>query len=180
MTRSSTPEPTSDAKKNLVIRTATDTVAAPAESVWNVLSDDFIGVSKWAGGVKTSEANPATPTGVNGSPYGGRICDVDGIGLTDERIVAYDASERTMTYSVSAKKIPFFVDSMTSMWRVDPGDNESTSKVSLTVQATTKGLFGRIGKIPLNKMISGAAPGLLADLKTWVESAERSERTIDG
>jgi hypothetical protein len=69
---------------------------------------------------------------------------------------------------------------MTSMWRVDPGDNESTSKVSLTVQATTKGLFGRIGKIPLNKMISGAAPGLLADLKTWAESAERSDRTIDG
>jgi hypothetical protein len=155
--------------KNIVSKTATDMVAASPEAIWKVLADDFLDVSKWAGGVKTSTANPATPTGFNGSPHGGRICDVDGIGITDERVVAYDPGGRTMTYTVSAKKIPFFVDSMTSTWCVLPGDSPGDARVTLTVQAVTKGLFGKVGKIPLNKMISGAAPGLLGDLKKWAE-----------
>jgi hypothetical protein len=158
--------------KNVVTRTATDTVAASSASIWRTLSDDFLDVSKWAGGVNSSTANPSTPTGFNGSPHGGRVCDVDGIGITDERIVAYDADQRTLTYTISAKKIPFFVESMTSTWSVLAGSDESSSQVSLTVTAMTKGIFGRLGKIPLTKMISGAAPGLLVDLKTWAESPE--------
>lgn len=160
-------------RENLVTRTATDTVAASPETVWRILSDDFLEISTWAGGVGSSKANEATPTGFNGSPHGGRVCDVDGIGLTDERIVAFDAHQRTLTYTVSAKKIPFFVESMTSTWSVLPGADNSHANVSLTVTATTKGLFGRVGKIPLNKMVSGAAPGLLADLKTWAETPGR-------
>jgi hypothetical protein len=158
--------------RNVVTRTATDTVAASPPSIWRTLSDDFLDVATWAGGVNSSHANPSTPTGFNGSPHGGRVCDVDGIGITDERIVAFDAEHRTLTYTISAKKIPFFVESMTSTWSVLAGPDESSSLVSLTVTATTKGLFGRIGKIPLTKMISGAAPGLLGDLKTWAESPE--------
>jgi len=160
-----------DTGKNVVTRTATDTVAASPETVWRILSDDFLEVSTWAGGVTSSKANPATPSGFNGSPHGGRLCDVDGIGLTDERIVAFDAGQRILGYTISAKKIPFFVESMTSTWSVLPGPDDAQASVSLTVTSTTKGLFGRIGKIPLTKMISGAAPGLLADLKTWTESS---------
>jgi len=63
---------------------------------------------------------------------------------------------------------------MTSTWSVLPGADDSHASVSLTVTATTKGLLGRVGKIPLNKMISGAAPGLLADLKTWAETPDRA------
>lgn len=160
--------------KNVVTRTATDTLPASPETIWRVLSDDFLEVSRWAGAVRSSKANPATPSGFNGSPYGGRVCDVDGIGLTDERIVAFDAIERTLAYTVSAKKIPFFVESMTSTWSVLPGADDSHASVSLTVTAKTKGLLGRVGKIPLTKMISGAAPGLLADLKTWAETPDRA------
>jgi hypothetical protein len=160
------------ATKNVVTRTATDTVVASPSSIWRTLSDGFLDVSTWAGGVNSSTANPATPTGFNGSPHGGRICDVDGIGITEERIVAFDADRRTLTYTISAKKIPFFVESMTSTWSVLDGADDSSSRVSLTVTATTKGVFGRLGKIPLTKMISGAAPGLLGDLKTWAESPE--------
>jgi hypothetical protein len=161
--------------KNVVTRTATDTVAASSPSIWRTLSDDFLDVSKWAGGVNSSTANPSTPTGFNGSPHGGRVCDVEGIGITDERIVAYDAHQRTLTYTISAKKIPFFVESMTSTWSVLAGPDESSSRVSLTVTATTKGILGRLGKIPLTKMISGAAPGLLGDLKAWAEAPEHSD-----
>jgi hypothetical protein len=173
MSQSTDPHLAASQPKNVVTRTATDTVAASPQSIWQTLSDDFLNVSKWAGGVNSSRANPSTPAGFNGSPHGGRVCEVDRIGVTDERIVAYDADQRTLAYSVSAKKIPFFVESMTSTWSVLAGADESSSSVSLTVTATTKGIFGRLGKVPLNKMISGAAPGLLADLKAWSESPEQ-------
>ena len=164
----------SETSKNIVTRTATDTVNATPEAVWRILSDDFLEISAWAGGVRSSTANPATPGGFNGSPHGGRVCDIEGIGLTDERVVAFDARKGTLAYTVSAKKIPFFVESMTSTWSVLPGADDSSSDVSLTVTAVTKGLFGRIGKIPLKKMISGAAPGLLADFKSWAETSQRA------
>jgi len=174
MSHSKDTMPTATTTKNVVTRTASDTVTAPADSIWRILADDFLEVSKWAGGVNSSKANPATPSGFNGSPHGGRVCDVDGIGPTDERIIVFDAGRRTLAYTVSAKKIPFFVESMTSTWSVLPRDDASESSVSLTVTAITKGMFGRVGKIPLTKMIAGAAPGLLGDLKTWAESPNRS------
>ncbi len=157
--------------RNLVTRSARGTVNASPDSVWQILSVDFLEISKWAGGVISSTANPATPNGLDGSPYGGRICDIEGMGLTDERIVAYDASRRTLAYSIAAKKIPFFVESMTSTWSVQPEADISSARVTLTVQARTKGIFGRIGQVPLRKMLSGAAPGLLGDLTTWAESS---------
>lgn len=161
---------TMETSKNRVACTATETVAASPETIWKILSDDFLNVSEWAGGVNSSKANPDAPAGPNGSPYGGRICDVDGIGVTDERVIAYDAAARTLAYSISAKKIPFFVDSMTSSWSVVQGADPATSTVSLTVAATTKGIFGGIGTFPLKKMISGAAPGLLGDLRKFAEA----------
>jgi hypothetical protein len=174
MSYSNNTTPPATKTKNVVTQTACDTVTAPADSIWRILSDDFLDVSEWAGGVTSSKANPATPSGFNGSPHGGRVCDVDGMGPTDERIVAFDAGQRTLSYTLSAKKIPFFVESMTSTWSVLPGGDDSESRVSLTVTAITKGMFGRVGKIPLTKMIVGAAPGLLGDLKTWAESPNRS------
>jgi len=153
-----------------VARTATDTVAALPEAVWAILSDDFLEVSRWAGGVTSSVANPETPSGVNGSPHGGRICEVKGLGTTDERIVEFDADQRTLAYVISAAKTPFFVESMRSEWSVQPGTQPETSLVTLTVQARTKGLFGPVGKVPLGRMLSGAAPGLLGDLKAHAEA----------
>ena len=153
----------------LVAVTATDIVMASPEKVWSILSDDFLEVSAWAGGVNTSVANPETPTGFNGSPHGGRICDVDGLGTTDERITGYDPEKRTLSYSVVAQKQPFFVESLSSSWSVRPDADPSSSEVTLTVQAKTKGLLGGIGRTPLRTMLGKAAPGLLGDLKTCAE-----------
>lgn len=169
------PTPTESGKtpdRSVVERSATGHVAASPAAVWRILSDDFLEISTWAGGVRTSGANPNTPTGFNGSPHGGRVCDVDGLGVTDERVIAFDADQRLLTYSVVADKIPFFVDTMTSTWLVRPGGDESSSRVTLTVKARTKGIIGRIGQIPLGRMLSGAAPGLLGDLTTWAETSE--------
>ena len=153
----------------LVAVTATDTVSAAPEKIWKILSDDFLEISALAGGVNSSVANPETPTGMNGSQHGGRICDVDGLGVTDERIIAYDAAARMLSYSVVAQKQPFFVESLSSTWTVQPGKDANSSEVSLTVQANTKGLLGGIGRTPLRSMLGKAAPGLLGDLKKHAE-----------
>ena len=72
-----------------VTRTSTTTIAADAQAVWDELDANFLEISKWAGGVKSSVANPATPEGLNGSAHGGRVCEVAGVGTTDERIIGY-------------------------------------------------------------------------------------------
>jgi len=150
--------------------TVTDTVAASPETIWGILSDDFLEVSTWARGVKTSQANPKTPTGINGSPHGGRVCDVEGLGVTDERITAYDATQRSLSYSVLAENQPFFVKSMGSAWSVQPSaDDENSAIVTLTVEAHTKGLLGGVGRVPLRPMLAKGAPALLRDLKARAE-----------
>ena len=89
-----------------VTKTSSTPITASVERVWKTLAADFLAISEWAGGVKTSVANPATPDGLNGSPHGGRICDIEGMGLTDERIIAFDEDSRTLTYSVAAEGSP--------------------------------------------------------------------------
>lgn len=152
-----------------VTKTSSTPIAASPEQVWKTIAADFLDISAWAGGVKTSTANPATPQGHNGSPHGGRICDIEGVGLTDERIIAFDADTQTLTYSVSAKGLPFFLDTLQNSWTVRP-DGE-TAIVDLQIQAVTKGLLGPVGAIPLGMMLGKAAVGLPQDLKRYVESA---------
>jgi hypothetical protein len=157
---------------NIVSAVSTQEVNAPADKIWAQLADNFLNVSDWAGGVNTSVANPATPTGFNGSPHGGRICDVDGMGVTDERVVGYDATNKMISYTISSRKIPFFVETMTSTWTV-VALSQTQSSLTLTVTAKTKGLIGRLAAKPLSKMVNGAAPGLLGDLKTYMQTELR-------
>lgn len=154
-----------------VIKTSSTPIAASPEQVWKTIASDFLDISAWAGGVKSSTANPATLTGINGSPHGGRICDIEGMGLTDERIVAFDADTRTLTYSVSAKGLPFFVDTLHNSWTVrgDATDG-AAAVVDMKIHAVTKGLVGPIGAIPLGMMLGKAAVGLPQDLKKYVET----------
>lgn len=89
-----------------VIKTSTTTINRSADDVFSELNDNFLDITNWAGGVKSSKANPATPTGFNGSAHGGRVCDVEGVGLTDERVAAFDKERRMISYTVSAEKAP--------------------------------------------------------------------------
>ncbi len=143
-------------------------IAAPPEEVWAQLDEQFLDISAWAGGVKSSQANPATPTGINGSTHGGRICDVDGVGVTDERIVDFNAANRTLTYSVHADGLPSFVTGLQNKWTVRP-DGATGSAVDVEMAAFTKGIMGKVGAIPLGRMLGKAATGLPHDLKVHLE-----------
>lgn len=153
-----------------VRKSSSTTITTPPEVVWAELNESFADISLWAGGVTSSKANPATPTGLNGSSYGGRICDIEGVGLTDERIVAFDDSKRTLTYSVHADGLPFFVTGLENTWTVR-SDGGTGSEVIVEMAAFTKGLMGKVGSVPLGRMLGKAAVGLPHDLKVHLEQS---------
>lgn len=153
-----------------VTRTSTTPIKASPEAVWKELDAGFLEISAWAGGVRSSVANPATPEGSNGSTHGGRICDVEGVGETDERLIAFDAEARTMTYSVRASGLPFFVDRLENTWTVSD-DGPGGASVDVEIRGITKGIIGRIAAFPLGRLLGKAAVGLPGDLKAHVEKA---------
>jgi len=153
-----------------VTRTSTTPINASSEAVWKKLEAGFLDISAWAGGVRSSVANPATPGGLNGSTHGGRICDVEGVGETDERLIAFDAEVRTMTYSVRASGLPFFVDRLENTWTVSD-DGTGGASVDVELRGITKGIIGRIAAVPLGRMLGKAAVGLPGDLKAHVEKS---------
>lgn len=151
-----------------VTRKSTTLIAAEPEEVWTELDANFVGISAWAGGVRSSVTNPATPTGLNGSAHGGRICDIDGIGVTDERIIRFDAEVRSLSYSIQSEGLPFFVTGLQNTWTVR-SDVNGGSAVDIEMSATTKGVLGAVGAIPLGRMLGKAAVGLPGDLKAYLE-----------
>jgi hypothetical protein len=140
-----------------IVKKSSTKISVPHAKVWDVLSNGFLDISKWAGGVKSSKANPETPEGFNGSTYGGRVCDIEGVGNTDERIVNFDDDKMTLTYTIKAKKLPSFVNSLKNTWTVTM-DTDNTSIVDVLIEAETKGLAGKIGAIPLGKMLEKIRP----------------------
>jgi hypothetical protein len=153
-----------------VTRTSTTPIDASPDAVWKELDAGFLDISAWAGGVRSSVANPATPETLNGSTHGGRICDIEGVGETDERLIAFDAAARMMTYSVRASGLPFFVDRLENTWTVS-GDGHGGASVGVEIRGITKGIIGRIGAFPLGRILAKAAVGLPSDFKAHVESA---------
>lgn len=103
-------------------RTETSTVSinADASDVWRVLADEFLDNAAWAPGVISSAPNPATPSGINGSAYGGRVSDVEGLGKADIRLVDYDAEARMLSYTLQAEKVPPFIERLQNTWTVTP------------------------------------------------------------
>jgi len=152
----------------IVTKTSTTSVNASASDVWEELDSHFLDISKWAGGVTSSVPNPATPTGHSGSAHGGRICDVDGIGTTDERITNFDADTRTLTYSIRAEGLPFFVEGPQNTWTVR-ADGPDRSVIDVEIVGTTKGIVGKLAAFPFGRMLGKGADGLPADLKSYLE-----------
>lgn len=154
--------------------TKTITVNAPADRLWEILSDDFLSVSTWASTVDSSEANPAAAPALPGAVTGGRLCEVPGFGQTDERITCHDAATRTIAYSVAAKKIPGFVKGMENTWTVDAAsDDQSTVSVRMAADAT--GVMGALMGPMMKKKFASAATRTLSDLGTFAETGRASQ-----
>jgi hypothetical protein len=150
--------------------TSTITIDASAAEVWAVLADEFVDIAAWSPGVKSSGPNPATPEGINGSRYGGRVADIEGLGRTDVRITAYDAENLTLSYMVEAENIPPFIERITNNWTVTAYGPES-SNVDATVEITIAESMSTNEQA--NKAVEAmlaAGTGASTNLKTYIES----------
>ena len=152
-------------------RTLTSTVSieADADEVWRVLADEFIDVAAWGPGVNSSGPNPDTPEGLNGSRYGGRVCDVEGLGTTNERLVTYDDQVRTLSYTVTAENLPPFIERLQNTWTVTP-DGADRSNVDTQLEVTIANSMSESEADDIvNTMFAGAG-GASTNLKTYIES----------
>jgi hypothetical protein len=150
--------------------TSTVTVDATAAEVWTVLADEFADIAAWSPGVKSSGPNPATPDGVNGSRYGGRVAEIEGLGHTDVRITAYDAQNLTLSYTVEAENIPPFIERITNTWTVT-ADGPDSSNLEAVVGITIAESMSTNEQA--NKAVQAmlaAGTGASVNLKTYIES----------
>ncbi len=152
------------------VGTSTITIAASIETVWTVLADEFVDIAAWSPGVVSSGPNPATPEGLNGSRYGGRVADIEGLGHTDVRLTDYDADARTLSYTVDAENIPPFIERLSNTWTVvADGADRCTVKTEVTIAIAES----MAGNEQVNKAVGAmlaAGTGASADLKTFIES----------
>lgn len=153
--------------------TKTEVIKAPAERVWEILSDEFLTVSTWASTVDQSVANSASGTIEAGTVSGGRTCEVPGFGNTDERITRHDHSAKTIAYSVAAKKIPGFVKGMENTWTVR-ASGATQARVSIRLAADATGAMGAMMGPMMKKKFASTAAQTLSDLKTYAETGHVS------
>jgi polyketide cyclase/dehydrase/lipid transport protein len=149
--------------------TATVSVEADAQEVWRVLADEFADVAAWGPGVNSSGPNPDTPQGLNGSRYGGRVCDVEGLGTTNERLVAFDDQVRTLSYTVEAENLPPFIEKLQNTWTVTP-DGTNRSNVDTQLEVTIDDSMSESEADNIVQTMFGGAAGASTSLKTYIES----------
>jgi hypothetical protein len=155
--------------------TKTDTINTSAERVWEILSGEFTDISSWARNVAHSKARESADTLAVG---GGRVCEVPGFGLTDERFTRYDESNKTFSFSVEAEKIPGFFKNMESTWKVVPtGPNKSV--VSTKIAGNATGVMGALVGPMMKRKFNGTLDQIYEDLRVYAETGEVSEAKLD-
>jgi hypothetical protein len=120
-----------------IIRDPSINIDASVDKLWGIIADDFTEVSNWVDVVKSSQANPATPAGVNGSRHGGRACVVEGLGAIEEKIVAYDNEAHSLSYTVHSPDLPPFLEQLKNSWTVQSlSSGSSTVAIHAEISAT--------------------------------------------
>lgn len=149
---------------------STISIDAEAREVWRVLSAEFLDVAAWVPGVNSSGPNPQTPNGINGSLYGGRVCDVEGLGKTDERIVAYDSQARMLSYTVEAENLPPFIEKLQNTLTVTAnGTKRCNVDVQMEITITDSMSDNEEANTVVEAMFA-AVRAAAAGLKTYIES----------
>jgi hypothetical protein len=163
-------------------------VAAPTDTVWQVIGPGFDRIGDWATAIAASTAVSAppvsrAPAGVArttvptlvDAPVAGRVCTT-GIRLVPqvtETLVAYDDANRTLTYQAAG--MPGFVTTARNTWTVTPLD-ERRCRVTLDAQLDTRGLLGTLARRLLLLQVARISRHLADDLRHYVEHRTPSPR----
>lgn len=153
----------------------TFTVDTHADRVWEVLADEFVDVANWVSGLRGSSPNPRATEVPDGAPAGGRVCEVPGLGFTDERIIIFDPAQRRIGYSVDAEKIPSFVTGMHNVWTLTP-DGPDRTTVRQELRADVHGVLGTLMTPLLRLQFSRLLSTIREDLRSYAETGTVSAR----
>lgn len=148
--------------------TSTIIVTAPADAVWEIVAHQFDRIGDWATAIPSSTATTTPP--MAGAAVPGRICRT---GLRQapevtETVVAYDDTDRTLTYEATAG-LPAFIATARNHWRITALDSHRT-QVTFTAQVTVRGVLGRLAWWMLLLQVRYTGRHLLTDLKHYVET----------
>ena len=149
------------------------TIDATPDKVWEVLALRFDAVHEWASSVYQSSARPGKPA-VPGAPAAGRTCETE-LGPFKESILEFDESTKTLAYSASGDKMPFFVTGLRNRWTLS-AQAGGTTQVHMLMHADLSFPFNLfmapMMKLQMGKVLSFA----IEELKHYVETGEPHPR----
>jgi Polyketide cyclase / dehydrase and lipid transport len=146
------------------------TIEASAERVWEILGHQFAEIGDWAAAIDDSR-----PAFESTDELPGRVCQTGmrAFPAVTERIVAYDDSNRTLTYE--ATDLPAFIGEARNTWRVTPmGQQRARGRFDGVLE--TRGLAGRLIALPLRIRMRRETRAVLDDLKHYAEHGTPSRR----
>ncbi|MFT7614591.1 MAG: hypothetical protein ACI9J3_003573 [Parvicellaceae bacterium] len=148
------------------------TINAPAEKVWDIVGHNFADIGKYDGLVSSSVINHDLPK-LNGSPYGGRVCE-SSFGTINEKFIEYDEGGMTFSFQGDIKS-PVFSNVINTVAVI--AVNETTSKIIATPNVDLT-FLGKV-MFPLIRLSLGSAVGNgLLDLKYFAENDKVSPRKL--
>ncbi len=148
--------------------TAEVIIEAPADAVWRVLAYQ-VRPRRRVGDCHSSTASAAVAANV-GAPVPGRVCAdvVRMVPEVEERVVAYDEANRTLTYE--AQGVPKFIKTARNRWHVQAVDDRR-SHVSFEGTLEPRGLIGRVMYSFLRLQLARLGPQFLNDFSTTSSTA---------
>ncbi len=149
-------------------------IEAAADAVWEVLAHQFDRVGEWATVIPSSAASEGVAANI-GAPVMGRVC-ATGVRIVpeiEERIVAYDEANRTLTYE--GHGMPKFIKTARNRWHVQALDDRR-SRVSVEATLEPCGIVGRLMYVFLRLQLARIGPQFLGDLEHYIEHGEPSPR----
>jgi len=147
-------------------------INSPAEKVWDIVGRNFAKIGNWDGSVSSSVVNNDFPK-VNGSPYGGRVCETS-FGTINEKFTAYDDNGMNFSFQgdITSKIFSNVINTVTV---IPVSKNKSRIIVSPNVDLT---LLGKIMSPLIKAGLGSAIKKGLEDLKYFAENNKVSPRKL--
>ena len=156
-----------DIKKSIEINT-------PSAKAWGIIGPNFLNIGDWGRGVNKSWKNEDIKTSIEGTPAGGRFCDVGSFGVADEKIIHYNEQTQEISWSASISKMPGFVKNLQNQLKVEPL-SKNTCRVTTNLTADLTGIGGLFMGGMIKKNMKTLLKGFVKDWKTYAETGQVSE-----
>ncbi|MEM6343378.1 MAG: SRPBCC family protein [Bacteroidota bacterium] len=137
----------------------------PIAEVWTYIIDEFHNAHEWATGT------PNCRKGTESEDFD-RVCDTE-TGRLMDTITKIDDENHILEFSV--KGLPFFVRSVVSTWKLRQISSTQT-EIILGPRIEVMPVIGTLMQIPMKIAFKKLYPGLLDDLRIFVETGQPSAR----